>query len=509
MDIAKGGVLLGGTMNSRKSTFLLLGTLFVFACTFVFFSMNHAAFPGNDPNHPLGWWGWYDQGEYLKLLKLILSDGRIALNAGAYPPGFAVVSMPISMLLEPFVQESAGYGLIVTNGMLVFTSLVVFSCAMKEYRAVIFVLMCIALVIFIPAIRNALIIPWSSSVSLLVTSIFFYIVIRRRLIFDLNYFSIFIFLGYGLLLSLLLHTRPQDFATISLASLIYLLTSIFKGKFPSIVFVAIVCFLFSELILYFLTGDFALGAMYGKSPHTFIPLGVFDKFIGLISGDISYGVDSMSFHNNSPVAWVFILGILIFGFILSPLPFKVLLVSWAAVYLSFSDLGPHNLLKYELVHYLKSPILLSLSTSILYFNYTRLLVSSLVVLMLTMLRLDVVFSSGTESMDLLSSGSLKFYNVKIPSHSDGLYVSPVAPLDKHKVFFDPPVIYLDDKKLLPFTDYRVFVGKSGFYFNFLTPQEGVFDVKMDTSNITSMCGGLYKAEIYPYSRNVNVLGGIL
>ena len=45
----------------------------------------HSALPGNNPAFPLGWWGWFDQGEYLKAAKAI-SNFDFSSGNYFYPP---------------------------------------------------------------------------------------------------------------------------------------------------------------------------------------------------------------------------------------------------------------------------------------------------------------------------------------------------------------------------------------------------------------------------------------
>lgn len=58
----------------------------------------HEALPGNNPTYPRGWWGWYDQGEYLKSAAAMMRlDWNPALHR--YPPLYPLLAVPFVNLL--------------------------------------------------------------------------------------------------------------------------------------------------------------------------------------------------------------------------------------------------------------------------------------------------------------------------------------------------------------------------------------------------------------------------
>ena len=59
--------------------------LWVLAALYLLVYFGHPALPGNNPAFPLGWWGWFDQGEYLKAAKAI-SRFDLASSNFFYPP---------------------------------------------------------------------------------------------------------------------------------------------------------------------------------------------------------------------------------------------------------------------------------------------------------------------------------------------------------------------------------------------------------------------------------------
>ena len=60
--------------------------------------MGHEALPGNNPTYPRGWWGWYDQGEYLTAANAMRHfDWNSALHN--YPPFYPLLGVPFVDLL--------------------------------------------------------------------------------------------------------------------------------------------------------------------------------------------------------------------------------------------------------------------------------------------------------------------------------------------------------------------------------------------------------------------------
>ena len=63
--------------------------------------------PGNDPQYPLGWWGWFDQGKYL--------DSAQSLMRGAMEPDRHWYPLGYSILAAPFTRWSRGHPFLPVN----------------------------------------------------------------------------------------------------------------------------------------------------------------------------------------------------------------------------------------------------------------------------------------------------------------------------------------------------------------------------------------------------------
>ncbi|MDL9999598.1 hypothetical protein QTI24_13345 [Variovorax sp. J22P240] len=68
------------------------------ALVYCFFYFNYPALPGNSLVHPLGWWGWFDQGEYIKAARALM-QGDFSAGKHAYPPLYPA----IGSILLPWV----------------------------------------------------------------------------------------------------------------------------------------------------------------------------------------------------------------------------------------------------------------------------------------------------------------------------------------------------------------------------------------------------------------------
>lgn len=74
--------------NSSENRHILF--LFTVLGIFLVAYFAHPALPGNNADYPLGWWGWFDQGEYLKSAKAIASKNFESANY-YYPPLYPIL----------------------------------------------------------------------------------------------------------------------------------------------------------------------------------------------------------------------------------------------------------------------------------------------------------------------------------------------------------------------------------------------------------------------------------
>jgi hypothetical protein len=81
---------------------MLLGGIFL-AVWYTAAYLAHPALPGNNPTYPAGWWGWWDQSNYLKSA-LALARRNFSPDQHLYPLGYAITGAPFVRLwpMHPF-----------------------------------------------------------------------------------------------------------------------------------------------------------------------------------------------------------------------------------------------------------------------------------------------------------------------------------------------------------------------------------------------------------------------
>lgn len=479
----------------------------LFAMLLVYFVVVYPGFPGANQDHPLGYFGWWDQGQYLKQLRDLLSSGVSGLNSGFYPPGYMILALPFAKFLQFFTNSYAEFALIALNTTLVILSVVIFAGRLAGAKAVLFILALSFLIVFSDVVRNALIIPWSSSLTLFVASLFFYIVSSDRIMFKRSSKEIIILIFYGMLLSILLHTRPQDFAIISLSSILYLIFTIYKtSSVGRNVYVAFISFTLVEVVLYLLADGLTFGSVYGTSQHGFLFGDHIDKFLGIISGDQTYGTMSQSLLDRGVVEGTLIVMLILAGIIFGKIEIKVALILWFVIYLAFSDFGPHNFLRYELFHYFKTPLILSLVVFISSFTYSRMLILNVLTFVVLLFHTRINFTDIQYGLEKVSANE-SIWEVSTNDNVDGLFISGLTTIDAlnsgtQNILFVPPSITVNNVKLVPFKEYRVFQGSSGIYIHFFSKQPYHYRLRLDTTKLKVIPNNL--PGVYSFHRNVRL-----
>lgn len=469
----------------------------------------YPGFPGTDPKHPLGWFAWADQGQYLNQLKSLMNIGVSTLNEGVYPPGYIILAFPIAMFLQFFSDNYNEIAITVLNTILVISSVYIFMHAMNKNKAVLFLIMLLVLFCFLDSdiVRNSLIIPWSSSVTLFVSSLFYYIISVDGVMFKKRLNEMVIFILYGVMLSILLHTRPHDFVIISFASIIYLIFTFYRYNNIGLnVYLAFLSFALSEIGFYLLVDGLAFGSLYVETRHSFSISGNFDKLLGIIGGDQSYGIRSQSLLDRGVIAAVVIITVFIAGVAFSRVEIKIALILWFVIYLAFSDFGPHNFLVYELFHYIKTPFMLSLIVFINNITFNKLFLLSLLTFLLLSLSVftKINFKNILYKTEKISV-SENIWEISTNNNIEGIFVSGLLPKLKNNflnILFSPPAVTINNVKLTAFKDYRVFVGDSGIYIHFFSKLPYFFRLAIDTKKLKQ--DSHLRLGIYSFNRSIGV-----
>ncbi len=143
--------------RSLRSLPGLVGVLLV--AVYLLSYRSNPAVPGNTGHFPLGWWGWWDQSQYL-LSARSLAHGDLLPAHHWYPLGYAVLGAPFTLLsrLHPFLLPDLGCLLLSYVAFLVFARCVGLSAA---WGALSFLLATCGS----EALRNVWAEPWSTSLS--------------------------------------------------------------------------------------------------------------------------------------------------------------------------------------------------------------------------------------------------------------------------------------------------------------------------------------------------------
>ena len=158
-----------------------------------------APLPGNIPEHPEGWWGWWDQGRYIELARAFAA-GDLAPERHWYPLGYALLG-------APFVKIWPAHPFFVVN---IFCFLGLFWSCMGLSKACGFdkrlhpFLPFIAILVTAPAIFNQFVIPWNS------TPVVFGVVTILWIVFREKALDLLSMVVLGMLAILVVACRPSD-----------------------------------------------------------------------------------------------------------------------------------------------------------------------------------------------------------------------------------------------------------------------------------------------------------
>lgn len=316
---------------------------FVFALLIFLIQITFKLYPGNDLSNPLGFYGWFDQSQYLSELTDLVNLDFNKIKSWVYPPGFSFIVYPISFIATP----KASIIFFSLCSLLVWVWIIREQLPLNRYA--IYVAFLTILIFRYDQIRNAFLVPWSTSVTVLFSSlIFLYCSRKKHETFDLISAVVLI-----LLLLPILFSRIQDYLLCCFALVGFLLTTnrreqLLKPLSYFIVFASILGF------SWYLVNKCYISNIYSNSVHSFLISDVFFKIIGIFNGDAIYGVDGLSFYEyNHFLYFCFLYFVLYFAF--NAKIYYVFVVGlYLLIYCSFSDFGPHNFVVFSLFHYMKA-----------------------------------------------------------------------------------------------------------------------------------------------------------
>lgn len=193
----------------RAWPYLVLGLAYTFAY------LANPALPGNDLAHPLGWWGWWDQSQYIRSARA-LATLDFSPNAHWYPMGYSLLASGFARFAPNHPFYFVGLGCLLLTVFLIIRIAGTLGIR-RDIAAVLFILALLDRLIF-----TQFVIPWSTAPVVVYIYGALYLVLRpeppawRTTC------------GAALCAALVLVTRPSDVAVIApigLALLIRLLVS--------------------------------------------------------------------------------------------------------------------------------------------------------------------------------------------------------------------------------------------------------------------------------------------
>ena len=373
-------------LRYRNQLFILILTALYLVAYF-----SHEALPGNNPLYPLGWWGWFDQGEYLKAAKATsIFDWDSAKYY--YPPIYPMIGslfvryLPMHAFLPVnifcfiafsylFVDFAKKY--ITWTGAVTVYFISFYSGELLRYYK-------LGPQLFFPGqtLLRLWVEPWTTTlVAPLIAYLFWS--------FDKSISkqiapSLLVGCVWGLIGGVIAATRPVE-AIVMIPFYIVVLVSIFFSKFGnSSRFVSklacaggLLFFGFMGVLFFLLFNIYVHGSIEGRyfavnaQGNGFHPLDMVEKFISIfLDSQTLYGIKDQAIYKKMP--WLS-LSIAAFAFIalrgnktLRLLVLTILIQFMA--YLPYSDLLPNGLWQYGNIHYFKWTLPFSILCIVWMFN---------------------------------------------------------------------------------------------------------------------------------------------
>jgi len=344
----------------------LLDLRWVMALIAVIYAYTYFALPytpGNDFEYPLGWWGWFDQGQYLKAAQAFLHGGLTADNHN-YPPLYPAVG-------AIFLKWSSGHPYFLPDLLCWLWFVFVFIRFADRYvpRWSSLVLLCGATIVNHEILENY-VIPWTSTLSmaLLATGILGLVWLqdaregKRKQISGWQVFIVPVSLG------LLAPTRPVDAVVGGVLGLVLLIGYWRERRNAAVDLPApgralplagigfaigpTTYFVFNKVVF----GNPLGGYIQSQRANGFFPADLPEKFISLwLDGKTLYGENNAGLTEHYP--WLFLsLAGLVWALLRGDALLRVAALAIGllfALYMPYGDLLPINLWRYKAIHYFK------------------------------------------------------------------------------------------------------------------------------------------------------------
>ena len=261
-------------INKYKTFILVLSCSLVYTCTY----LSHDALPGNNLVYPSGWWGWCDQGIYLREAQAI-STGK--LNSSTYQ-----MNIGYPLLGAVFIKILPNHPYFFINLVCyIFACVLFFKICNKYVSQIESALLLISLILFN---RHFLIetmaIPWSNNICI---PVFYYAFLK----FILNYGRKRDWYLISTLTIFIYHVRPMEFAILSLMLLIPFIKDTTRNEKVKLIVYSL-C-LFSVLQAAILYVNYSIFRSYSSSYSEIV------SRVGFFGYDVSVKLYTFFFRSNA------------------------------------------------------------------------------------------------------------------------------------------------------------------------------------------------------------------
>ena len=477
--------------------------LLLLICLFASSVAVNKYFPNPGSDETTGWWGWSDQGTYLNQMIQIDKDGLRVNKNQTYPPGYMVISLSVMNIVNNIGFEmNYGESIFLTNQLMVYVTFIIIILGLSFIKAIVFIVATSVALISYPDISSTLYVPWSSTVTFLTTVVAYKLYNYRSAVLNLKQpYLLLVIMFFAILLSFLLHTRPQDF---SILALVLALSLILEEKRSLVIFLVRILlpllffFLLVELLWFIFSEGLAFGNLYTESHHSFFLNNVTSKLYGIFISDYRFGDYSLGLLQKSFGLFVFVVVPIVYALFYGSIFFRIYFLLWILLYLSFSDFGPHNYLIFLLFHYFKTVYFISLYESVKFFNFHNLIKSSAVILLFLLIPVNYTYSK-IDSIYYVSSDEISInLNTQINIDTGDIYFIQGIRFDNginnHLALFTNSGFLVNSEYVKNITNYRFFPTLDGIYIHFFDDFENISHLSFTTNikNISSSMIEVYK-----------------
>jgi hypothetical protein len=322
----------------------------------LYYFANYAA-PGNSVQYPLGWWGWFDQSQYLASTRNLLAR-NLAPDGHWYPLLYPVLAVP-------FVRYWSMHGFFFLDLICLFAAYAGFLSFARRVGVGSLAAVPIFLITTFAyaSIGQTWVEPWTTTLS--AALIWGLLACAARLLPDQDVWRGWHLLALGLLAGSLPLVRPTD-AVLSAIVVLFVLLSGLRGRVLRVRHLgwlmlggAMILLPYAALHLRiygfhatpYMAGGKAIGFAFSRlgwktyllliEPHPWYPQGegLLARFPWLVFSLAEIVLIAVSRQRRQAQAALILLG-------------SMIVVCWA-LYFAYVDLLPANLWRYNLVHYLK------------------------------------------------------------------------------------------------------------------------------------------------------------